>query len=246
MASHHPPLQEAAHTAARMYRNFVNDLLPHDKKFIPTTFVSQLLSNHSSNGVSKLYRFSSNNPSSIALISVVMLSAHVDPIIVDIEKRTQGNMLRVEPTQGEVSCMRLIKNRVFFSPSKQEKSVPIMHQRRGSPISRHAPFISPSEYSPQIYLGRAPASGPSILRIGSRVSPSMCTCAIAATKKQNKQTTYPVAKTTASASSVLPSANSRPFSVKFAIWASFLSLIFPSIISWLAPTSVLRVRCIIL
>ena len=96
-----------------MYRNFVNDLLPHDKKFIPTTFVSQLLSNHSFNGVSKLYRFSSNNPSSIALISVVMLSAHADPIIVDIGKRTQGNMLRVEPTQGEVSCMRLIKNRVF-------------------------------------------------------------------------------------------------------------------------------------
>ena len=52
---------------------------------------------------------------------------------------------------------------------------------------------------------------------------------------------YPVAKMTASASRVLPSVNSSPFCVKRAIWASFLSLILPSTINWLAPTSVPRV-----
>jgi hypothetical protein len=51
---------------------------------------------------------------------------------------------------------------------------------------------------------------------------------------------YPVAKITASVSSVLPSVNSRKACVKRASWLSFLSLILPSIISWLAPTSVPR------
>lgn len=53
--------------------------------------------------------------------------------------------------------------------------------------------------------------------------------------------THPVAKITASASSELPSSNRRPSGAKRAIWASFLSLIFPSIISWLAPTSAIDV-----
>jgi len=53
-----------------------------------------------------------------------------------------------------------------------------MHQRRGIPISRHAPCISPSESNPQIGLRRAPASGPSILRIGIRASPRLCACAV--------------------------------------------------------------------
>jgi hypothetical protein len=136
-----------------------------------------------SKGVSKLYLFSSNKPSSIALISVEK-KCHVvswdrkqvraDQFI--SEKRTERNVRRVESAQGKIPYSAL--SIVIFSPSKNEKGLPIMHQRRGSPISRHAPFISPSASKPQIGLRRAPASGPSILRIGSRPSPRLRICVV--------------------------------------------------------------------
>lgn len=48
---------------------------------------------------------------------------------------------------------------------------------------------------------------------------------------------HPVAKIITSAGSVLPSSNSMPCSLKWEMALSFLSLIFPSAMSLLAPIS---------
>jgi hypothetical protein len=50
--------------------------------------------------------------------------------------------------------------------------------------------------------------------------------------------THPVAKMTTSAVSSLPFSNTIAFFEKCEIWESFLSLISPSLMSLLAPTSV--------
>src|SRR5216684_7547243 len=74
-----------------------------------------------SKGVSKLYLFSSNNPSSIALISVGKKKsyyqhskqARADQFI-NSEKRTQRNVRRVESAQGKVSYIVLSISSFFF------------------------------------------------------------------------------------------------------------------------------------
>jgi len=62
------------------------------------------------------------------------------------------------------------------TPLRIKKTIlsPIIHHARETPMSRHAPLISPSESNPQIGLRRAPSSGPIMLRIGSRASPYLC------------------------------------------------------------------------
>jgi hypothetical protein len=136
-----------------------------------------------SKGVSKLYLFSSNKPSSIALISVEKKMSccqlgHETGACGSIHQRkTYAAQCASSGIGTRQNFLHCVEHRYFF-PSKKEKGLPVMHQRRGSPISRHAPCISPSASKPQIGLRRAPASGPSILRIGSRASPRLRICVV--------------------------------------------------------------------
>ena len=57
--------------------------------------------------------------------------------------------------------------------------------------------------------------------------------------------TYPVAKTTTSASSSVPSANLSPFSVKRSMALPFLSLISPLMTCLLVPVSIERCRDVV-
>ena len=108
-----------------------------------------------------------------------MLSAGIRNrcVRVNSSERDVRSAMCVEWNRHKAKFPTLRQLRYFF-PSTKRKGSPIMHQRRGSPISRHAPCISPSASKPQIGLRRAPASGPSILRIGSRASPRLHICVV--------------------------------------------------------------------
>ena len=67
--------------------------------------------------------------------------------------------------------------------------------------------------------------------------PNYCRKISAHIKCYTEQETDPVQNMTTSAANSLPFSNCKLFPVKVVIWLSFLSLILPSIISWLAPVS---------
>ena len=99
-----------------------------------------------------------------------------------------------------------------------------MYHRLSTPISLQAPFASPELFKPQISFTLPPSSSPIIFLNPSLGSP------------------IPVAKTTRSASSALPSSNFNPVLVNSLMTESFFKPIFPSMINWLAPTSAGKTR----
>ena len=122
--------------------------------------------------VSKLYRFSSHKASSIALISVGRNMSSVEG-----RTSTAVNPKRTHAEQRASSGTGTTQSSLFFFwfssilKNMEGELLPIIHQTRGTPRSRHAACISPSASNPQIALRRAPTSGPSILRSGVRASP---------------------------------------------------------------------------
>lgn len=94
-----------------------------------------------------------------------------------------------------------------------------MNQKLGTPESRHAVRSSPSEFKFHTGFTRDAISSPKIFA------------------KLTTGLANPVANMMTSASSVLPSSNSRPVGVYRLMTLSFFSLILPSMISCDAPTS---------
>lgn len=149
-------------------------------------------------------------------------------------------MLGMEPAQRQIAFRT---GRLEFNDVGRQghNDLPIMNHMFGIPTSRQHPFNSPSLSRPQMRLHWSATSSPQIRRIGSRASPYLGEGEYH-TSSTWKKTTDPVAKITTSASSVLPSSNARPFGVNPAIGESFFNLILPSMINWLAPTSVSYVK----
>lgn len=115
--------------------------------------------------------------------------------------------------------------------------IPIIYHKPGTPRSRQAPFNSPSLLRSQIGEHLLATSLPHTLRICSLELPYLELSGYRMWLTKNCWKTYPVAYTTTSAGSWLPSSNRRPVSVNDLIWLSFLSFILPSAINWLVPTS---------
>ena len=117
--------------------------------------------------VSKLYLFSSNRPSSIALISVGWTIAHLlDTIHGKLKNVRSARCFEWYLHNAKLPAMDSAPVSIIA-----ENWLPVMYHARGIPRSRHAPQISPSASSPHICFNRCPASGPRILRRGSRASP---------------------------------------------------------------------------
>ena len=115
-------------------------------------------------------------------------------------------------------------------------------------VAHHEPEVGQADLAPhaaELALGVEPPDGRDQLahlgahELGDRVARlrEAVIALSARVRYDGKGETHPVAKTTTSASSSLPSVNLRPLGVNFSIWVPLLSLILPSTIIWHAPTS---------
>lgn len=148
-------------------------------------------------------------------------------------------MFGVEPTQSKVPyplCMRKGER------SDDLSDIPNIDHKPFRPRSRHMPFSSPSGSSPHMGFTFLKTSSPTTLRMWVRESLSLSSNPglEQRTRSPDSNSTYPVAKITTSACSSDPSSNFKPVSVKLWSRVPVLSLIFPSMISWLAPVSIER------
>lgn len=132
-----------------------------------------------------------------------------------------------------ISCLR---KAMCFEWKRQRARFPNIIQRLGTPEYRQVPFSSFSRSRPQIGKILLPISSSQTMRTDSRGSPTLDIISIRL--KDRLKLTYPVAHMITSAGNSDPFLNLIPVLVSRSIWLSFFNLILPSMISWLAPTSI--------
>lgn len=143
--------------------------------------------------------------------------------------RTHGKMETVETRRGQVTLSS--RSPVSSSnPLYYENESPTPNHNPSCPLYLQTPLDWPSSSKRHNGTTLSATSGPQMARMLSRGSPYL-QGAIKPGKRHSThvaQGFYPVAKTTMSASSSLPSANLRPVSVKRSMEPPLLILISPS------------------